>query len=83
MSLHNGSLPQGKRFSILHETIATLRAAGIRPEVRSGRGSHFKLVWHDRLGAQRTFSVPRNSGEWHQSRVYAGKLRRILEARPL
>jgi hypothetical protein len=39
-----GSLPQGKRFSILHEALATLRAAGIRPDVRSGKGSHFKLV---------------------------------------
>jgi len=82
MSLHNGSLPKGKRFSILHETIQTLRAAGIQPAVRSAKGSHFLVSWHDPAGVRRVICVGRDSGDWNHAKIFRANLRRILEGRP-
>jgi hypothetical protein len=82
VSLHTGSFPKGKRFSILHETIATLRAAGIQPAMRSAKGSHVLISWHDAAGTRRVICVSRTSGEWHQALNVRQKLRRILRGRP-
>jgi hypothetical protein len=82
VSLHSNSLPKGKRFSILHDAIATLRAAGIQPEVRSAKGSHVLVSWHDAAGLRRVICVSRNSGEWHQALLVRQQLRRILKGHP-
>jgi hypothetical protein len=78
MPLTSMSLPQGKRFSILHEAIATLRAAGLEPKVRPAKGSHFLISWRDAVGVRRAICVSRDSGDWNQTKIFRANLRRVL-----
>jgi hypothetical protein len=82
MSLNARSLPQGKRFSLLRETIASLRAVGIQPDVRSAKGSHVLVSWRDADGMRRVICVSQDSGEWHHALLVRQQLRRILNGHP-
>jgi hypothetical protein len=81
VSLNTQSLPKGKRFLILHESLATLRAHGITPEVSRAKGSHFKIQWFDGKGRRRIICVALTSGEWRQSKNASRTLQRMLEGR--
>jgi hypothetical protein len=81
MSLNARNYPKGKRFSTLHDLLATLRAAGIQPEVRRARGSHVLISWHDTAGTRRAVSVGMTSGEWHHANARR-QLRHILKGLP-
>jgi hypothetical protein len=76
--LTNRSALKGKRFLLLRETLATLRAAGIDPEVRAAKGSHALVSWRDAAGIRRAVCVSQNPGEWHHANARR-QLRRLLE----
>jgi hypothetical protein len=78
VSLNTRTLPKGKRFSLLRETIASLRAVGIQPDVRPAKGSHVLISWHDAAGTRRAICVSRDSGEWHHALNVRRQLRRVL-----
>jgi hypothetical protein len=70
------NLPKSKCSSLLRETLTTLHAIGIQPEMRAAKGSHVLVTWHDGTGIRRAICIPRDVGD--QSKVYRAKLRRIL-----
>jgi hypothetical protein len=79
--LNTRTVAQGKRFSLLRETLATLRAAGIQPEVRAAKGSHALVSWRDAAGTRHAVCVSQASSEWHHANARR-QLRRLLEGQP-
>jgi hypothetical protein len=61
---------------ILRETLATLGAAGIKPDVRQGK--HIKVTWHDAAGRRQVLVIsmsPSNRRAIYRNRAL---LRRLL-----
>jgi hypothetical protein len=61
---------------ILDETLATLDAAGIKPDVRHGK--HIKVTWHDAAGRRRILVISISPSDYRALRQNRALLRRLL-----
>ena len=64
------------KFSLLHETVASVRRAGFEPQIKRGR--HFKICWFDDHGHKHTIVVsvsPSDHRAFHKNRAL---LRRLI-----
>jgi hypothetical protein len=77
VSLHSRTLSKNK---YLRETLTTLRAAGIEPEISQNK--HTKFTWHDVMGHKRILIVAISPSDWRSVRNAQARLRRMLSGRP-